>query len=268
MTKIETDLRADWNRAFAQVLAAMEARVQNEEIARLLVGSLRTLSPSETGGAWLCPEGSIPRSLYSNVPSGNESYYELYTRGLYRIDPVRRSGRGGFTGCASIRDLAPDDFERSEYWAQMYESRGIVDEFIHFLPVPKGWIQLHLARMRGEQLFTPAEVARHRAIFPAVLVAIRRFGCFEVEAEGSDIAERVEAVYDGFGSGLLTAREQEVVRFVLEGHNSESIAHALEISINTVREFRQRAYRKLGVRSQGQLFSRFLESLSSAMDVD
>ena len=268
LTKTETDLMADWNYAFAQVLTRMETADQNEEIARALIDSLRVISPSGRGGAWLFREGFLPVSLYNNISCSNESYYELYARGLYRIDPVRRAGREGFTGCATIRDLAPEDFERSEYWIQMYQERGVIDELTHFLPVPNGSVQLHLARTRGEQLFTSTEVARHRAIFPTLLAALRSFDCFDGAAEENDFSERVEATYVDFGVDTLTAREQEVVRFVLEGHNSESISHALGIATNTVRELRQRAYRKLGVRTQGQLFSRFLERLSSAFGAE
>ena len=268
LTKTETDLMADWNYALAQVLTWMDTASEDEEIARALIDSLRVISPSGRGGAWLFRDGFVPVVLYNNLSSKNEPYYELYARGLYRIDPVYCAGRAGFTGCATIHDLAPKDFERSEYWIQMYQERGVIDELIHFLPVPKGSVQLHLARMRGEQLFTSTEIARHRAIFPTLLAAFRGLDWFDDAAKKNHFSEWVEAAHVDFGADSLTAREQEVVRFVLEGHNSESISHALEISTNTVRELRQRAYRKLGVSTQGQLFSRFLESLSSAFGTE
>ena len=66
---------------------------------------------------------------------------------------------------------------------------------------------------------------------------------------------------DRFGVNLLTPREHEVVDLVLRGHNSESVARQLEIARDTVKFHRKRADAKLRVRSQGELFYMFLESL-------
>jgi DNA-binding CsgD family transcriptional regulator len=52
----------------------------------------------------------------------------------------------------------------------------------------------------------------------------------------------------------------------LRGHNSESVAHQLGISWNTARRHRTRAYAKLGVSSQGELFYAFLRTLGLEPD--
>lgn len=56
----------------------------------------------------------------------------------------------------------------------------------------------------------------------------------------------------------LTAREREVIRFMLLGHSSKSIAHCLDIAVGTVKNHRKSIYRKLAIRSQSALFARFL----------
>ena len=56
----------------------------------------------------------------------------------------------------------------------------------------------------------------------------------------------------------LTTREREVVRFMLLGHSSKSIAHGLDIAVGTVKNHRKSIYRKLAIRSQSALFARFL----------
>lgn len=45
----------------------------------------------------------------------------------------------------------------------------------------------------------------------------------------------------------LTQREIEVLRFVAQGKTDKEIAHALQISVNTVRNHVQNILRKLGV---------------------
>ena len=56
----------------------------------------------------------------------------------------------------------------------------------------------------------------------------------------------------------LTTKEREVVRFMLLGHSSKSIAHRLDIAVGTVKNHRKSIYRKLAIRSQSALFARFL----------
>lgn len=52
---------------------------------------------------------------------------------------------------------------------------------------------------------------------------------------------------------MLTAREDEVLKLVAEGHSSKEIAQALTISIRTVERHRENILAKLGMRDRTQL---------------
>lgn len=52
------------------------------------------------------------------------------------------------------------------------------------------------------------------------------------------------------GEKKLTAREQGVLRHVVEGHGNKDIALQLGISHRTVQKHLQRAYAKLGVKNR------------------
>lgn len=56
----------------------------------------------------------------------------------------------------------------------------------------------------------------------------------------------------------LSLREAEVVRLMLKGHSTKSMARLMGNSPETVKVHRKRIYSKLGICSQGELFSRFL----------
>ena len=60
---------------------------------------------------------------------------------------------------------------------------------------------------------------------------------------------------------MLTPREREVVEFTLKGHSAEAVGRILGISPGTVRIHRRNIYSKLRIRSQGELFSRFVDAL-------
>jgi len=55
--------------------------------------------------------------------------------------------------------------------------------------------------------------------------------------------------------GRLTRRELDVLARILSGLTSEGIALDLRVSVNTVLTYRKRAYGRLGVSSQAELFA-------------
>lgn len=61
----------------------------------------------------------------------------------------------------------------------------------------------------------------------------------------------------------LTARELDVGRLMLSGCSSKEIARKLEISVETVKVHKKHMYSKLGIKSQSELFSIFLQAQTS-----
>ena len=79
--------------------------------------------------------------------------------------------------------------------------------------------------------------------------------------EDDELALHVRNALERFGAAELTERESEVIQLVLRGHNTESVATQLGIASATAKLHRRRAYAKLSVGSQGELFFKFLETL-------
>ncbi|WP_417317378.1 helix-turn-helix transcriptional regulator [Emcibacter sp.] len=61
--------------------------------------------------------------------------------------------------------------------------------------------------------------------------------------------------------GQLTEREREVCVRIIQGYTSEAIALDLDVAISTIHTYRKRAYAKLGISSQNELFSLILEQM-------
>jgi DNA-binding CsgD family transcriptional regulator len=68
-----------------------------------------------------------------------------------------------------------------------------------------------------------------------------------------------DALFKG-GHGL-TPREAQVCASITLGGNSRNIGRTLGISAHTVATHRKRAYSKLGIRSQNQLFALYYEAI-------
>lgn len=63
-------------------------------------------------------------------------------------------------------------------------------------------------------------------------------------------------------SDLLTARESDICRLILQGHPTAGIAAVLGISPGTVKNHRKRMYRKLDITSERELFLAALSMMS------
>jgi DNA-binding NarL/FixJ family response regulator len=58
------------------------------------------------------------------------------------------------------------------------------------------------------------------------------------------------------GPELLTAREADVLELLRNGRSNSEIAHALHVSVETIRTHTRRIYRKLGVKTRRELQAR------------
>ena len=64
----------------------------------------------------------------------------------------------------------------------------------------------------------------------------------------------------------LTGREKEVCLRILSGFSSEAIAAELGISLHSTLTYRKRAYERLGISSQSELFAIVLRLLTRSMN--
>jgi DNA-binding CsgD family transcriptional regulator len=163
-----------------------------------------------------------------------------------------------------MRDLAPDRFYQGEYFRNYYEQTGLAEEIGYFVTLPQQAVVV-VSLMRAERPFTQREFAALQAVFPFVAAVVQRqWGGLAQRFDGGSPAAQQRpgrAVFSNFGNGILTAREREVTEFTLKGHSAESAGQLLGISPGTVRIHRRNIYAKLRINSQGELFSRFLETI-------
>ncbi|MNR13716.1 Response regulator protein TmoT [compost metagenome] len=77
----------------------------------------------------------------------------------------------------------------------------------------------------------------------------------------ADLGDKVEEVFERFGRGVLSERECEVARLLLEGHSNRSASQQLRITPGTVKVHRRNLYEKLEIGSQSELFALFVREL-------
>lgn len=218
-----------------------------------------------------------PIDLYRTFnPEENIVFVTLYQAGPYLLDPFYHTARERREGVLRMRELAPDRFFSSEYYRTYYVQTGLAEEVGFFVPLD-GDITVVLSLMRRESTgsFPAAEfglLKKSEAIVGALVRhywpdlglrfdAQRDAGLDDRKRRGNGNAplQSGEAMWQGLN---LTSRETSIVDLVLQGHSSESIGLRLNISTGTVKVHRRNVYRKLGISSQTQLLSIYLNMIN------
>jgi DNA-binding CsgD family transcriptional regulator len=270
---------ADWNRELGALVDNMEAA----DLPERLVRALTSLVPFELAAAFVYRGRSRPLNIYDNFELADaKKGIAAYVENTYVLNPFYQASQKGLAdGVYRIRDLAPDAFFESEYYKTY---RVLPDHSEEIGYITEDWpesleeidiaitlesdviCELSLYRSLRDRSFTDDELARLSLVIPVIAALLRRywawFGASKLEASPPD--HRIEQIFASFGAEVLTEREREVTQLILRGHSSESIGFNLGISLGTVKTHRKNAYAKLGISSQSELLSLFLQSFQSA----
>ncbi|MFN5485610.1 MAG: helix-turn-helix transcriptional regulator, partial [Bradyrhizobium sp.] len=106
------------------------------------------------------------------------------------------------------------------------------------------------------------------AVAPALTAAVARH--FQRDAAADvDPIERLKTLFATTEPlARLTGREQEVCLRILSGLSSEAIAASLGIGLHSALTYRKRAYDKLGISSQNELFAIALRLTASVRQLN
>ena len=194
---------------------------------------------------------------------GMDSLFQDYLKGLYLLDPFYIANRESpRSGLFRLQDVAPECFEQTDYY-QRYFRLNIVTDEVHIN------VQLDdertLSLSVGSQCrFSLEQTALLGLVQPWVAALMRQRLNFEREPkEAPELTpnwqSRLEAATEQLTTPL-TARKMEVGLLLLSGCSNKEIARKLAISAETVKVHRKHMYSKLGIKSQSELFSLFLQA--------
>lgn len=255
----------DWVAASAGVVAALET----PGFAQALTTAMRAVVPFEFTVVFAYYKDSQPIDIYDDFPGVKRKVMvDDYQEGPYLLDPFYLHSQAPTTSrLVRLRDLAPDRFYQAEYFRNYYVQTGLAEEIGFIVDVGQE-VSVVISAMRETKAFSAREFRDLQAIFPFVEAAARRHWAGLI-AEFSErptsqrprLPQLIDDAFQRFGRNLLTPREAEVVEYILKGHSAEATGQALGIASGTVRIHRRNIYGKLGVSSQGELFSNFISSL-------
>lgn len=201
-----------------------------------------------------------PLQLYSDLdPEATRRTIGPYLGFAYLLDPFY----GLYLGdpgdrVVSLDDCAPDDFRTSEYYRMFYAETGLYDEIVMLVSSAGGTaIALSLGQRTADCRPGPQARAHLDALLPVISELCRKHWP-QPAAKAGDGEPAADRVFATLSQLKVSTREGEIIRLMLKGHSTKSIARILGNSPETVKVHRKRIYSKLKIASQGELFSLLL----------
>ena len=258
-----------------------ESREWHNAVARLLRGSsaesscnaltaIVDIAVTNDGTCLMAFYRNAPPDVlhHSMAPAVAEHYLDRYLAGPYLLDPLYQLAlQNSQSSVCRFRDATPDRFRSSEYYRQYCERTHLRDEMDFLLDV-SDTATLVLVVGRRRKMYSPAELRRLRLIEEVVYAAMHNiWRCWGDNALGTgrneSVHRRLTQCFESFGDSKLTRRERQITQLLLRGHSAKSVARELNIAPGTVMVHKRNLFAKLGITSQYELFSLFIEDLSS-----
>ena len=257
---------SEWHAAVSRLIAAESG----EETADALIDAVGFVVRHDGTCLLAFHRDAPPEVMHHTLePAGARHYLDRYLAGPYLLDPLYQlTLRAEKPTICRFRDAAPDRFRASEYYRQYCERTHLKDEMDFLLDVDDD-TTLVLVIGRRERRFMAAELKRLRDIEAVVQAAMRNIwqrweAREERDAPNDSVHQRLTECFENFGDSLLTSRERETTQLLLRGFSTKAIARELDIAPGTVMVHKRNLFSKLGISSQYELFSQFIEALSDS----
>jgi len=242
-----------WNSALAEAVRLIDQPCFPAALGR----ALQCLVPFHMFNGF-CYRGSEPPiDLYNEPPAHLAPIIvDAYLTRAYLLDPFFAEVQHGTDKQFLVmQEVAPDHFMQSEYFRKHYELAELFDEVGYVLRLNDGLTGvLSLCRRTGQSPYSRQDIGALRAVAPLVCsLGEWHWNSLRPKASEPTTPSAAESLMS-----VLTPREAEIVRYILRGHSTESIALHLSISQETVKVHRKNIYKKLKISTQAELFALFI----------
>jgi len=252
-----------WHKTLASVITN---NFSSEAIAELLKG-LEHLIHASSGLVTIFPALQPPQTTHHRLLANEDPKHQIdtYDSGAYLLDPFYRiaideKAEGAFT----IKDVAPEGFDESEYYDLFYKRLGFLDEIcLLFQFDDHSIISISLVRHMHEESFRTGDIKQLNIVYPLVKSILEKWRKNITQPEAPNLEYQLDTALAKFGSSVLTPREREILHLVLHGYSVKYIAEKLDNSTETIKHHRKKIYVKLDVSSQSELFYLFIASLKA-----
>ncbi|WP_175915218.1 LuxR C-terminal-related transcriptional regulator [Burkholderia sp. BCC1638] len=209
--------------------------------------------------------GSRPRTVSVADHRGGRYLRDVadtYVRHFYPLDGnqkiVSAAGRATHRRDVLLHQQAGDEICHDTYRAACYRGPDVSDRLALLMqPNDSTWLSINLYRAHRSGAFQPREIAAIETLAPLIAQAAQHHYALAGAAQ-IGIPQLMLARLRG-ACPALSKRELDVLRGVLEGQTAQEIGETIGVKASSVVTYQKRAYRRLGISSQRQLFALCLQ---------
>jgi len=209
------------------------------------VGHCMVFALSRTGAAHCLLDAG-------NIPIGGD-LGAAYAGQFHESDPNRDALFEAESGAPIMLPSFAPRMYGARYRKIFFHDSDIVDKCATAIWVEDTCFYVNFYRIAAQRRFADAERARLQAIAPVIGASVARH--FQQAAAPTPDQNLAALFATRAPLSALTPREQEVCRRILLGFSSEAISQSLGISLHSTVTYRKRAYERLAISSQNELFS-------------
>ncbi len=183
---------------------------------------------------------------------------ETYARSFYALDGnqavVAQDSGKRLGNTVTLHHQCGADIEHEAYRELCYRRPNVSDRLSLLMQPASGvWLSVNFYRDNNAGSITPAEIRHLEALAPVLGHA----ACNHYLLKGQAALEvsHIMLLQLQRACPQLSKRELDVLRGVLEGNTASEIADLMGIQRSSVQTYQKRAYRRLGISSQRQLFA-------------
>ncbi|MDR3097968.1 MAG: LuxR C-terminal-related transcriptional regulator [Paraburkholderia sp.] len=186
---------------------------------------------------------------------------DTYSRLFYALDGNqqivgghRGEGAGRAGSSLVLHWQSSADIRHDGYRHACYATPNVSDRLSLLLqPAADIWLAINLYRGRDAGNFQPAEVEQVESLAPLIGEAAKHHYALRGQSQ-MGIPQMMLARLRGL-CPTLSKRELDVLRGVLEGKSAAEIAECMGVKPSSAVTYQKRAYQRLGISSQRQLFA-------------
>jgi len=183
-----------------------------------------------------------------------------YVQRYHVYDPFRSRCTPAKSRTVELQGFAVKEITDPEYSRRFYVEPGIAGRLSVILRRPRDAICLSVYRDRRYGGFRGEEFNKIDAIKAPLAAALERHLDLKPTPTSPSLARMTDILQSFEGAPTLSSREAAVCARIVTGYSNEAIALDLDISFHSVRTYRRRAYAKLNVTSQNELFAQILNA--------
>ncbi|TMM47767.1 response regulator transcription factor [Colwellia ponticola] len=261
------------NDTFNSQISTVISALNSPSFTPKLMGLISSVFSFDCAVILGCREGGRPIYLYDSIKNYRGLLFQSYLTASFQHDPFyQQLNTNKQQGVFRLVDVVKKDLDYKAYCKKFYEKTGWIDELSMLIKIEtERWVMLCFGYTSEGNYFSKQQVNELKPYF-SIIQSLCQQHWKSTELNFSEsvdnlidysdsMGEFIKYALATFGKEILTKREQEIARLIVQGFDSKKIANQLNITEGTVKNHRKRIYTQLNVASLSEVFQLFLNHL-------